>query len=326
MTDPEAILAAMRTAVAEASIVCREVRRGDDDPARLAKSDDSPVTVADFAAQAVVLRRLTDALGPVAVVAEESTGALQDAPALRAKVRDAVRIVWTDATEDDVMTAIDLGGAQPPAAGPWWALDPIDGTKGFVRGGQFAVCLGRIEDGTPTFAAMGCPHLSVDPDTPATEVDRRGALYLTDGKQVTVAAVESPNATTVVAPSVEGHDPAILARSFESGHTKVDEIQRIMDAAGLSFSEVAVDSQVKYALVASGRADVYLRRPHDPNRRDPVWDHAAGVSLVTTTGRVATDITGKALDWTAGPTLAHNMGILCAPPALHRRLVAVTGA
>ena len=326
MSDPAALLDAMRTAVTAASVVCREVRRRDDDPARLTKSDDSPVTVADFAAQAVVLRRLTDALGPVAVVAEESSGELQRAPALRAKVVEAVRIVWTDANEDDVLGAIDLGGAQPPASGPWWALDPIDGTKGFVRGGQFAVCLGRIEDGAPTFAAMGCPHLSIDPEAPATEVDRRGALYLTDGRQVTVASLESPSKTSVVTASMEANDPAILARSFESGHTKVDEIQRIMDAARLSFTEVAVDSQVKYALVAAGRADVYLRHPHDRNRRDPVWDHAAGVSLVTTTGRVATDIQGKALDWTAGSTLANNMGILCAPPSLHQRLLAVTGA
>ncbi len=325
MTDPAALLHAMRRAVAEASVVCREVRRRDDDPARLTKADDSPVTVADFAAQAVVLRRLTDALGPVAVVAEESTGALQRAPALRAKVCEAVRIVWPDASEDDVLGAIDLGGAEPPSTGPWWALDPIDGTKGFVRGEQFAICLGRIEDGVPTFAAMGCPHLSVDPEAPATEVDRRGALYMTDGRVVTVASVEAPAKTMAVAPSTVGHDPAIVARSFESGHTKVDEIQRIMDAAGLAFTELAVDSQVKYALVASGRADVYLRRPHDPSRRDPVWDHAAGVSLVTATGRVATDIEGKALDWTAGATLANNMGILCAPPSLHQRLVAVTG-
>jgi 3'(2'), 5'-bisphosphate nucleotidase len=319
------LMAAMRLAVAEASHLCREVRRRDGDPAGLTKSDDSPVTVADFAAQAVVLHRMTAALGPLWVVAEESTAALRQAPALRDKVVDAVRIVWPDAQPDDVLGAIDLGRAEPPVSGPWWALDPIDGTKGFVRGGQFAVCLGRIEDGGPTYSALGCPHLAADPSVPATEVDRTGALFLTDGQTVTVEAIDGGTAV-VLAPVLEASTPAVVVRSYESGHTRIDDIRRVMDGAKLPFHEVAVDSQVKYALVASGRADVYLRLPHDPNRRDPVWDHAAGVSMVTALQRRATDVRGAELDWTAGATLANNTGILCAPASIHGRLVRSAGA
>jgi 3'(2'), 5'-bisphosphate nucleotidase len=316
--DP--ILSAMTTAVAEASHVCRELRRRDDDPARMTKSDDSPVTVADFAAQAVALQRLSNALESPWVVAEENTDALRQHAALRQKVVEAARIVWTDATEDDVLGAIDLGRTEPPAEGPWWALDPIDGTKGFVRGGQFAVCLGRIAAGRPDYAAMGCPHLSTDPSVPATDVDLRGALYVTDGKTATVQAIEAGASAVPVTPIETARDPAILVRSYESGHSNIGDLHAVMQRADLPFEEVAVDSQVKYALVAVGRADVYLRKPRD-GRKDAVWDHAAGVSLVTSLGRIATDIQGKALDWTAGSTLANNTGILCAPPAIHDRLV-----
>ena len=41
----------------------------------------------------------------------------------------------------------------------FWTLDPIDGTKGFLRREQYAICLGLVEKGTVTAAAMGCPNL-----------------------------------------------------------------------------------------------------------------------------------------------------------------------
>lgn len=46
-----------------------------------------------------------------------------------------------------------------------WALDPIDGTKGFLRGGQYAVCLAFLIDGEVQVGVMGCPNLPVDPKT-----------------------------------------------------------------------------------------------------------------------------------------------------------------
>jgi 3'(2'), 5'-bisphosphate nucleotidase len=40
-----------------------------------------------------------------------------------------------------------------------WTLDPIDGTKGFLLGGQYAVCLALIEDSDVKLGVMGCPNL-----------------------------------------------------------------------------------------------------------------------------------------------------------------------
>jgi 3'(2'), 5'-bisphosphate nucleotidase len=46
-------------------------------------------------------------------------------------------------TSDQIISAIDLG-SHVGGKGRWWTLDPIDGTKGFLRGGQFAVCLALV--------------------------------------------------------------------------------------------------------------------------------------------------------------------------------------
>lgn len=69
-----------------------------------------------------------------------------------------------------------------------WALDPIDGTKGFLRGGQYAVCLALIVDGVVQLGVMGTPNLAVDPKNPEGE---KGTLFITvrgeGAYQVTIA-------------------------------------------------------------------------------------------------------------------------------------------
>ena len=56
-----------------------------------------------------------------------------------------------------------------------WALDPIDGTKGFLRGGQYAVCLALIKDGEPVLGVVGCPNLPVDYTSADAE---RGVIFV----------------------------------------------------------------------------------------------------------------------------------------------------
>ena len=47
-----------------------------------------------------------------------------------------------------------------------WCLDPIDGTKGFLRGGQYAVCLALLVAGKVQLGVIACPNLPVDPNQP----------------------------------------------------------------------------------------------------------------------------------------------------------------
>ena len=70
--------------------------------------------------------------------------------------------------------AIDRGDFQGGARQRFWTLDPIDGTKGFLRKEQFAVCLALVEQGQVQLAVQGCPNLPCrlnDPQSP------RGVLF-----------------------------------------------------------------------------------------------------------------------------------------------------
>lgn len=56
-----------------------------------------------------------------------------------------------------------------------WAIDPIDGTQGFLRGGQYAVCLALIVDAKVQVGVIGCPNLPVDPSNPEGE---KGCIFV----------------------------------------------------------------------------------------------------------------------------------------------------
>lgn len=78
-------------------------------------------------------------------------------------------------SEKDWLDIIDRGNSTGGAQGRHWALDPIDGTKGFLRGGQYAVCLGLLVDGQVQVGVMGCPNLPLDPSKPDGE---KGAVFV----------------------------------------------------------------------------------------------------------------------------------------------------
>ena len=143
-----ALLKTAIAAVADACRVTRAVQAELDKAGTITKADYSPVTIADFAAQAVVCQRLHLDLGRFDLVGEESAEDLRKAArgdTARA-VCDAVRTVWPSLQDAAVLDAIDFGNHDATASS-YWTLDPVDGTKGFLRRGQYAVSLALIEDG-----------------------------------------------------------------------------------------------------------------------------------------------------------------------------------
>jgi len=322
-----------RSAVAEACVVCRAVQADLASIRSLLKDDKSPVTVADFASQAVISRALAENLKTVRLVAEETSEALRggDATLVNAVV-EAVRPVWPGATRDDVLAAIDLGGADPPkdSIHGFWTLDPIDGTKGFLRGGQYAVSLAYIENGSPVIGVLGCPNLSADFARPFDDPDPRGCIY----EAVAGRGLYEIPADEITAPPVhirrleaEGEEPVRMCESVENEHTSHDASERVIEMLGEPAPPARLDSQAKYAVVARGQADLYLRLPRPPKPgRGPylekIWDHAAGALVAHEAGAAVSDAMGNPLDFSHGRELTKNRGIVVAPPRLHGRAIA----
>src|SRR6185503_6676128 len=99
----------------------------------------------------------------------------EQAHVLEAVVR-AVGSYRPGASTDDVLRAIDACN-HDASADSYWTLDPVDGTKGFLRGQQYAIALALIERGRVTVGVMGCPNLPLNHASPLDRADTEGCMY-----------------------------------------------------------------------------------------------------------------------------------------------------
>jgi 3'(2'), 5'-bisphosphate nucleotidase len=309
-------------AVREASLLVRRVQQEMVGEA-LSKDDKSPVTVADFAAQAIVARRLQERFPWAVLVGEENASALRSAESgeTLSQIERVVQTVAPEATADEVCQWIDRGAGDPPAI--YWTLDPVDGTKGFLRRDQYAVALALVEEGEVTIGVLGCPEL---------EGAARPAM---GGDGSIVAAVRGEGAwtqplrgavdswTRLRASAIDDARQARLLRSVEKAHTDMGGIDDLAAKLGVVAAPVAMDSQAKYAVLAAGGGDVLLRllSPSRPDYREKVWDQAAGSIVVEEAGGRVTDLDGKPLDFSHGRTLAANRGVLATNGQLHEAVL-----
>lgn len=333
MSDQVKRLEAARAAVFHACAVCRRVQKDLAGIGRMTKDDRSPVTIADFACQAVVARTLAEQLGAVTLVAEENAAELRSQVAtgdrrLSDMVLEALRPEWPGATLDEVLDAIDTGAGEPSSDDihGFWTLDPIDGTKGFLRGGQYAVSLAWIENGAAVMGYLGCPNLSKDFNRPFDDPDPHGTIYFASaGAGLYEAAAddthEAPLHLRRLARAPD--EPLRLCESVDGSHTSHDAAGRIMERLGEMAEPSRLDGQGKYAVVARGQADVYMRLPKKSGYIERIWDHAAGAIIAMEAGLSVTDVNGKPLNFGCGRGLDQNRGIVVAEPALHGQLMQV---
>jgi 3'(2'), 5'-bisphosphate nucleotidase len=311
-------------AVADACRVTRQVQKAVEQTASILKGDRSPVTVADFAAQAVINHRITESFPQALLVGEESAELLREPGNgfLFAAVVDAVKSVWKEAEREKVLEAIDRGNHDATAE-QYWTLDPVDGTKGFLRGEQYAVSLALINAGEVVLGVLGCPNLSPNHNVPFSHPDRQGLIYFAiRGGGAWVRVADDPEAVPLaVKPEIVRHLKLRVCGSVERGHSDQSQTAQVIAMLGGESDTVRLDSQCKYAVVARAQADAYLRLPTRSDYVEKIWDHAAGALVAAEAGMTVTDITGAPLQFSRGRELSANCGIVCASPAFHARLI-----
>lgn len=334
-------------AVRLASRLCADAQRRLDPKDASSKGDASPVTVADYAAQAIVSHALREEDGKLPhLVAEENAHELrvrtEEARRLRGKVAALVNRTLEsfpdtrgqELTEEEVLDAIDAGASSGGPKGAFWVLDPIDGTRGFVGQRQYAVCLARIEDGNLEIGVLGCPNLPT--------------RALEDGDGEEDAAVRDPGDLGCIFVAMRGYGtrvgslfqeedlpkgPALLLgrqaenigsprfmESYETRHSRHDVSAAVANKLGVVRPSLKLDSQCKYGALARGDAPMFMRFP-PKGYKEKIWDHAAGVLIVEEAGGIVTDARGNALDFSKGRFLDVEEGIVAATPELHGKLL-----
>ncbi|MCU0663148.1 MAG: 3'(2'),5'-bisphosphate nucleotidase [Myxococcota bacterium] len=283
----------------------------------LDKKDKSPVTIADYGSQALVCRAISRAFPADSIVAEEDSGDLtkpQNALLLR-RLIEVVQGLRPAAEPEAICDWIDRGNGEP--SDRFWTLDPIDGTKGFLRKEQYAISLCLIEGGELKIAVLACPRL------PTSFGKGVGVLLsAVAGLGAFELSMEPEGGVRKIAVSAVADVRKLrFCESVESAHSSHSDSERIAAHLGITAPPVRMDSQAKYAAVGRGDAEAYLRLPQSQDYQEKIWDHAGGALVVTEAGGRVTDVLGQPLSWKAGKTLAQNKGVVVTNGHVHESLL-----
>lgn len=327
----------------------------------ITKTDTSPVTIGDFAAQAIVLNLLDKEFeeGVDVFIAEESSKNLnQDLSLEILRVFQQVGLNEIINNEEDLKKSIDLGQTyrsnghlkdairkrmqDPGLTTRVWCLDPIDGTRGFLRGqrdgGQYCIALALIEDGEPIMGILGCPNLPADAcdenyvwsDDETGE--KRGCIFVASRGggcyQLPLYAASGDDGDTTGAVRVQAtvNDGGAESVPVEKGRFCIgvekygdpegkvtaiaQKIHRRLDDDGEIMFTRRMDSQVKYGVVARGGSEFITRLPKK-EYHEWIWDHACGKIIIEEAGGRQTDTNGNLIDYGLGAKMDKDVdGIL----------------
>lgn len=339
-------------AVRKASLLTKRVQQSiiqHRNETTITKTDNSPVTIADYAAQTIIINTIKANFPNDSVVGEESAEGLDDTfvSSILKEIHENDKVSIDNKIDNEVaftndqfpLTSIEnvkqiinFGDYKGGDKGRFWCLDPIDGTKGFLRGEQFAVCLALIVDGDVKCGVIGCPNLKLSQyDSAKDQIDDNvdesfGYIFRAvrgQGASFTDTVSASHWKPTHVRRLQDTKD-MITLEGVEKGHSSHDEQSEIKSRLNIAKS-IHLDSQVKYCLLAMGVADVYLRLPIDMSYQEKIWDHAAGNAIVLESGGLHTDsLENKALDFSQGRILVTKGVIATSGPAKLHDLVVAT--
>jgi len=302
-------------AVKKASHLCASIQHGIMARDIVQKQDRSPVTIADLGCQAFINSRVSKAFPEDCIVGEETTDELEANDDLLDRVSDFVGQLTKTSNRDDILHAVRLGTCKPPATGRFWILDPIDGTKGFLRGDQYAIALALIDQGTVQLGVLGCPNYDIKAGT--SKRDRGTVFFAVRGEGAHALRLGDEQTNRIHVDPASKFDVVRFCESVEVGHASHDIHANISRILGITAPPFRIDSQAKYASVAKGDAHIYFRLSRTRGYREKIWDHAAGCLIVEEAGGSVSDFNGNPLDFSSGITLEKNEGILATNGIIH---------
>lgn len=245
MTDPATLLPALETLAIEAGLAIMAIRgRGAE---VREKPDSSPVTDADEAAERIIIAGLRNLLPGVPIVAEESMSAGEGPDQRETRGANAM----------------------------FWLVDPLDGTKEFVRGnGEFTVNIALIRDGLPVAGVVFAPAL--------------GRLYAgAEGAGASLMEL-TPDGSSEWRPITVRDAPAEALVAIASKSHRLPQTDALLARLPLGESR-AVGSSLKFCVLAEGAADIYPRFGETME-----WDTAAGQAVLLAAG-------GRMVTWDGRP-------------------------
>ncbi|AAP05590.1 inositol monophosphatase family protein [Chlamydia caviae] len=260
------------------------------------KPDGSFVTPADYAVQYCLQKKLSTTFPHIPFIGEEVLDPVNDNHKIN-KILEFVHKLDPQVTPEDLLETLT---PYQETSSLYWLVDPIDGTSGFIKNRFFATAVSLIYEDKPILAVMACP--STDPHT-----YKIYSAAKNHGVSLFGTAIESRrylrSGTTLTGRFCE----ASLAARNQQHHTT-----RLLSLSLPGQPQACrVDSQYKYAMVAEGAVDFFIRYPFAISQAK-TWDHAPGAFLVEESGGSVSDIFGNPLNYRREGFILENHPIILA--------------
>ncbi|KAK1961765.1 3',5'-bisphosphate nucleotidase [Colletotrichum sublineola] len=306
------------------------------------KEDLSPVTVADFAIQALLTSTLHAAFPDDKFVGEESAADLRQNPRLCDSVWALLQQVASERDEDspcklpsspeEMCDMIDWCGlGDPSPSGRFWVFDPIDGTKTFVRGELYAINVCLMEDGRQSVGVVGLPLLSAHARAPINNdsIDPTGAgsiMFAVRSHGTFIRPMPGPIdlPPTKIPRHADVDAQALVSvtciEGSESGAPGIH--QKVADRLGIAYpGNDLLGWVLRWTVLGLGQANCTFWAYRRRDRLAKIWDHAGAMLLFEEVGGKITDVDGNPVDLTAGRKMVANYGFVAAPPSVHAQVL-----
>ncbi|MBY8990088.1 MAG: hypothetical protein KGD58_04975 [Candidatus Lokiarchaeota archaeon] len=264
------------------------------------KADQSPVTLADFASQIFIVSELQNHFSDDQIIAEE-----ENLTYFGKKAENSVKQCFNELNIEGINNVKDYIEYRGKSSKRQWTVDPIDGTIGFQKGLFYAVGVGLMVNSVPKACAIATPNYH--------------------GKSLAIFSAEQGYGTHV---------------SYDTNNfipTKVSQINKLNDfrfCHSLHYDKpwiikfarnigiinfIQVDSMVKFAMVADGTADLYIKPIN--LERSFTWDFLPGDLIVREAGGKVTDIDGTPLRYKESKSIFTKPGIISSNGLLHKEIL-----
>ncbi|CAJ2678453.1 unnamed protein product [Trifolium pratense] len=324
----------------------------------ISKDCNSSVTVAGWSVKAIIGWILCECLGGenISILTEEDVVQTLSKPNATELLETVVKIVNECLAEapqfgfeapksaletSEVLEIISHCNSIGGPSGRFWTL-------GFVSGDQYAVALSLIEDGEVVVGVLGCPDYPMRKDwlsyqqsyhrivskliSPTSETWNEGCvIYAKKGSgkawiqpviHVNKKFVWPNHAKQVSVSSIDNIGLATFCQSVEKANSSHSFTDGLAHSVDLSNKPLRVYSMMKYAAIACGDAEVFMKLART-GCKEKIWDHAAGVIIIQEAGGTVTDVRGSSLDFSKGSYLEGiDRGIVaCAGATLHEKVI-----
>jgi len=258
------------------------------------KKDESPVTLADFASQIFILSQLKEKFNEDQIFAEEESSLFgKDIEVLLKKC-----FIETNFKLNEEFTSLlNYRGSQ---SNRQWIVDPIDGTKGYLRGLSYAVGIGLMENSEPKICAIGVPNYK----------NEELAIFIAEQGKGAQASYGDNEFIPIHVSHENNLSSSVMCQSLHHNKQWINKLAEMIEAKKI----ISMDGMGKFCMVADGSADFYIREMNPDYSFS--WDYMPGDLLVKEAGGTITDLNnvnltflGNKCKWTAPGIIASN-GIL----------------